>query len=74
MNHVVGETRLTREFCNVVTPMIPLLDTGAEFAKPSISQGYQHNWPFLPLCMTVLANNAEFVDCKINSIWFFSSC
>ena len=68
MNYVVGEMHHTWDICNVVTPMILLLDTGAEFANLSISQGYQYNWPFLPLYMTVLANNAGFVYCKIKSV------
>ena len=74
MNHVVGGMHDEWQLCNVVTPITLLLDTGAEFAKIPISQGHSYIQPSLPLYMTKLANAAEIIDCKVESVRLFSLC
>ena len=72
MNHVVGEIRDGWQLWNVLTPITLLLDTGAEFAKIPTPRDYRLS--SLPLCMTMFANAAEFVDCKVDSIRLFYLC
>ena len=70
MTYLSGIMSSDLESCDFVTHIAELSDTGAEFANLSRLQFLE--WQDLYIRMTLLANSAEFVDCKFQFIRLFS--
>ena len=75
MTKVLSSLPYNANFYSFVKPFALLFDTGAEFANLSTPGVYYWSaWCYVPLRMTMIANSAEFVDCKIDPVPLFSLC
>ena len=70
MSHLLGLLSSDLESRDFVNHIAVLFDTGAEFTN--LSRMRLPPWQNLSTCMTLLANSAEFVDCKIKFVQLLS--